>query len=736
MEQVLRRELKTWQKAFKAQHGRDPTKRDILADPSIAGTYDTWQAVGGNAKAKPRQKDGSSSTRTATASSSKHRLDEGRKREQGFKTPSKKNSYRLADRAVPTSSPGLNPFHTPTKGSLLNQRTTATPGSGNSKIPFATPSKRTTASAASVEVSPARSIVEVDMTPSKRSPLLDTLARRNKFTASKSPTFQRYVTASPSKLRSTLIAGLLRTPTKNRAEDDAALNQALVAYTPRTKARKRLRGEDVPPTPDRRRVLGRMVRTDPKPVQKRLGAFGFASNRKPVENRCVSASMPASVFSRTRSIGGAHSRTTRGAEQGEDEEMLGESPIKAVAKLRLATSAKPCFRPLFASPSGNHASRDLLGTKTTKSNSSVKKDDEQEEDADAVKDDGTSLPVGGLFAVQVQQRRLRRARETSTEIGMKKHKSRPALNLPCSSDDEGAMRSEAACNSSSPAYRRGMASSPNTEMTIPSSTNRPNTNSKAVHLQNQCEASSPTRKADTGNESAEPKVFNADTVGWRKVHQVELSDEDEPRSRFGTSKALSAIDGVKNGEGRKKIFSISPYQLYGTVRTPSTAFALPSSEFEDEEGDFSPYTILNSNSTQPKSRVYAVDPTSLPHSDGESDDETHASLARLKLSPVRHAPSTKTSKQQRVRLLNNIFDPTACKKSNKIFNPEARFGPLQPSSSKAVNDDDYEEDEYEVHTTSKASAGADGSDDDDDWQQEVDEDFTFLDSEIELQDVA
>ncbi len=27
-------------------------------------------------------------------------------------------------------------------------------------------------------------------------------------------------------------------------------------------------------------------------------------------------------------------------------------------------------------------------------------------------------------------------------------------------------------------------------------------------------------------------------------------------------------------------------------------------------------------------------------------------------------------------------------------------------------------------------------DDDDDWQQEVEEDFTFLDSEIELQDVA
>ena len=130
MEQILRRELKTWQKAFKAQHGRDPTKRDILADDAIAGTYDTWMAVGGDAKAKPKKVE--ESRRSTTASSSKQMLGEAADRTKGdvFRTPSKRKAQGTAE----TGTPSRNPFRTPSKRSSPSQLpagSAATPGRTN-----------------------------------------------------------------------------------------------------------------------------------------------------------------------------------------------------------------------------------------------------------------------------------------------------------------------------------------------------------------------------------------------------------------------------------------------------------------------------------------------------------------------------------------------------------------------------------------------------------------------------
>ncbi len=104
------------------------------------------------------------------------------------------------------------------------------------------------------------------------------------------------------------------------------------------------------------------------------------------------------------------------------------------------------------------------------------------DDADAVMEDETSSPVGGLFGAEVQQRRLRRAREgESSAEGVegkeglgKKHKVRAALQLPSSSDTDEEIHDVGTASSSPAPYRRGGAtSSPNTELTVPSSTVRP-----------------------------------------------------------------------------------------------------------------------------------------------------------------------------------------------------------------------------------------------------------------------
>ncbi|SAM60938.1 uncharacterized protein UBRO_00905 [Ustilago bromivora] len=715
MEATLRRELRTWRRAFKAQHGRDPTKRDILADPEIAGIYDTWQAVGGDlkaAKAKPhpRVERGDS-----IASSSKQRLDEG------LNTPSKK---KPSHKEVETEVGRGNPFKTPTK----------TPS--RKKNPWVTPSKSLAIGGAGEkegEASPACSMIEVEMTPTKRSPLLDILSKRN--TASRPPQGQEYVTASPSKLRTTLTAASRLTPTikrlsPTRVKSDAALSAALVAYTPRTRARKRLRGEDVPPTPNRRRVSdsnalvrggvveGEGNRTAPRAVQKGLGAFGFGSQRKSlggVVGRSVTA--PASVFSRARSI--PHPPMA----QGEEDAMV-ESPIKSISKLRRAASAKPGFRPLFASPSGNHAPQNVLGISDTTAlprSSPTGAVGGEEEDADAVMADDTSAPIGGLFAAEVQKRRLRRARETGEEEALegKKHKSRTELVLPSSSDGEeetGGYNDV----SSSPAYRSGAGatsvSSPFTELTVPSSA------AKIGGTKERSDASSPLRPS-IGAIAINSEKSNASVEGWRKVQTLELSDEDEPRKSHQTLKPSAA---------GKKIISITPYQRYGTLRqNPS----LPRIGFNsDPEEEFGSYSLLLSTQ-RPTAGKDAV--ASASDSEEDQHEASSSLLARLKLSPVRHAPTT--NKQQRDRLLNSIFDPaSARKKAGKVLNPEARFGDLQPSSSFGPIDELDDEAQGEGRKASKGltcCTGA-GSDHDDDWQNEVDEDFTFFDSEIELCDIA
>lgn len=723
MEQLLRRELKTWQKAFKAQHGRDPTKRDILADAAIAGTYDTWQAVGGDAKAKCKPV---SSGRSSTASSSKQRLTEG-DRQDVFKTPSKRRSSVRADAVNGTSS--RTPLRTPTKSSAIAAATTP----GKSRNPFASPFKGTPPDT----VSPARSLIEVEITPTRRSPLLDTLSRRSQFTPTKSPCHrQQFIASSPSKLRTTLEASVVlrRTPTKTartRADnDDAALNAALVAYTPRTKARKRLRGEDVPPTPvaARRVVSGSSVgaaRTDPRRIQRRLGVFGFGSNRKVQENRSVTMPSSASVFSRARSI-------VPGNDQ--DVDLRNESPSRVVRSLGRASSSAKGFRPLFASPSGNHAPQNVLDIAPRAAAAVGKRnvDQQLEDDADAIMNDDSASPVGGLFAAQVAQRR--RARDSASPCKpmmgaalIKKHKVRAAIQLPSSSDmddDEEDLPPNATYASSSPTpYHRGVdaSSSPHTEVTVPSSTIRASTDRSYLSKQKAVETpiSDPSRMLIAA--SATPPT---DVVGeaeqWRKVQQVELSDEDEPASQNGIKSAV------------KKVISITPYQRYGTLRTASSRFTADA-EFDQDE---SIYTLPTSTT---KGEMYAVDQI---HDSSDSDStDAHTSLAGLKLSPVRHAPSTRANRAQRHHLLNSIFDPTAKRKLKTTFNPEARFGPLEPSASTPAFDSDDDLDhqhDHHSHTNPNPPIAStlDDDNDDDDWQQEVDQDFTFLDLEIELQDVA
>ena len=329
----------------------------------------------------------------------------------------------------------------------------------------------------------------------------------------------------------------------------------------------------------------------------------------------------------------------------------GESPVKAVARVRRAGGEAKGFRPLFGSPVAHRVQNVPPSTGER----------EMEDDEDALMDDPTS-PIGGLFAAQVEQRRLRRARESQSPMAIddkgavKKHKVR-TVHLPSGDSDDELINnpsSSSLCHSSSPP----------TDLTVPSSALRPSKNLAPRS------ASSPLRKPIR-------------SLAHRTIQTLQLSDD----------------------EAEPKTISITPYQRYGTLHSATTAA-------DEDEEDLS-YAIPS---------TLSITNTSTDNASDSDDESNQPSLAGLKLSPVRHARSDRL---QRNRLLTSIFEPQ--RKSATIFNPEPRCGPLQPQQSQDTDD--------ESSTPNTGRAQLD-SDDDDDWQQEVDQDFTFWDSEIELNDVA
>lgn len=238
MDGILRKQLKTWQNDFRSKHGREPRRKDIAQVPEIAAIYDTWTAMakaGANAGetstsgSRSRHKEGS----TGVASSSKHSRPaapgKDRRNVQGSpkrsrpsmpppETPTKSlrnGQMRNAGPSTPTHSAHRNPFRTPTK-TPTSERIPSTP---SSEVKLRTPVKAQLETQSTNET-----------------------ASDSRFHYNASPSSYRALLGSYSK---TLSPNHSRTSMSSKEQDASLLKQ----FTPRTKARKRLRGEDVPPTP-------------------------------------------------------------------------------------------------------------------------------------------------------------------------------------------------------------------------------------------------------------------------------------------------------------------------------------------------------------------------------------------------------------------------------------------------------------------------------------------------------
>ncbi|KAK0525945.1 hypothetical protein OC842_005344 [Tilletia horrida] len=239
MESILRKQLKDFQRTFTAQHGRAPSKSDVAKEPGIKAAYDAWHAIR-KASGQPASSSSSSSVqkamtdggasstlKRANASSATMVATQERDHAQGGSSSSSTTVL-----ATPRRKPGGSsaaPFATPTS---TRKKTN----------PFATPSAAAaTADAATPQRSkPARpptpsTIVKIYVTPPHLAASAHAgLEDDSQFDYANSPTRLKALIAARSSPRTAAAKGT---------------GGALPAFTPRTKARKRLRGEFVPPTP-------------------------------------------------------------------------------------------------------------------------------------------------------------------------------------------------------------------------------------------------------------------------------------------------------------------------------------------------------------------------------------------------------------------------------------------------------------------------------------------------------
>lgn len=61
----LQRELAGWKKRWRTEHGREPTKRELLADPTHGPIFREWAQLGGRAKGKEHKGDEAAAAKPA-----------------------------------------------------------------------------------------------------------------------------------------------------------------------------------------------------------------------------------------------------------------------------------------------------------------------------------------------------------------------------------------------------------------------------------------------------------------------------------------------------------------------------------------------------------------------------------------------------------------------------------------------------------------------------------------------
>lgn len=543
--------------------------------PDIASTYDTWHAIksaaGNEASTSDNRKSKQSSS---TSSSSKQRSDK-----------SKSNSTSSKSKN-PSSSSSSNPFKTPTKpkaSSIFKTPTSNHRSTSESapQDPFKTPSKSTP----NHSFTTPKSIVKAKMP----SPSPTTNSNASRF-------YSKTTINSPARLKAAIASHSTTSP-----------NRLGSVYTPRTKARKRLRGEEVPPTPDG---------LSNRPTKKRFGSGSLNANLNSIGEDEPDTGGSLKVDGHGNGSGAfrnglAERKISNGKnginallankgkgkekelpmssknmksldndemEDDEDEDVIGASPIRPA----IGKEAEKKFKPLFG---GQGLFGSQLAESSSKSNSNKSRNLQQEDSMDIDMD-----------------------LEEGDEIGEK---------LPSSSTESSISNSDS--NPSSPTHSTDNTT-PMDETMASNEVIEPEKKSKKVtklipqvYTTEISDDEGAEVEAKKAWEAVRSKKKDSKSNGKGKGKSVEFKDQDEEMKGISPSKKTTIV--------------IRPYQRNGTLdhRTLSNSSnnsrnsSTPTLEAEQEdEDDDEHYGILDYSSNrrfgsqQPQSQSPQKPTSSLP----------------------------------------------------------------------------------------------------------------------------
>ena len=619
MESILRKDLKQWQRAFRATHGRDPTKRDILKDPAIASTYEAWAAV-------------SAETRTASSSSTSSKRD--KQRHVAPVQVQEQEQEQEQAQARPSDV-----FRTPTKPRPRENMGTRTPSSQTR-----TPVKPTPGPGPS----PTGSVVDVQMTPTRQEETYEDVS-------------------SPSRLRTLVAMHAKRSPNLRKP---SSLTQT---YTPRTKARKRLRGEDVPPTPKPKSDAARRgsgaafdayLCGGERPGKKRatLSAYGFGPKRK----------APPS--------------------DDEEEEEQGGSPSKS-ARAR-------AFQPLFVSPS---AKRMALAPPSQRRTSGG----------------------GGLFAAELEARRRqsmegkkKEGRESDSDADSDRPTSRAMQKSsvpPTSSPVTGI---------TTPSRERG------TETTVPAVDGQPQ--QQQGQRRPSWKISTIVVSDNEGDESSADTVKTITVLPYQRYGSLrnkadrerEEQDADDEEDLFGyalsrSPRKVEEEAGAGDGAGADSDSSMSDGEglLLSNLSLHSPSRRLPAQGRQ----------AIRAQRAHDATRLEALlgagrDELEVLELEEETDGQKPAPAKNWGEAKARDKPSTKRRQPAPASALAPALAPRVKQREPQPVAARACARPLQRAGRSGMGDDEVcEDDEEQV---------------DDDWASEVDSDeYGLGDGEMDRVDV-
>ncbi|GAB1524534.1 hypothetical protein RhiTH_007688 [Rhizoctonia solani] len=236
----IKAEIKEWQRAYRRAHGRDPGKDELRKNPEMQAKYKIWQdslKVPKTSKDIPHKQDDDGSTPPRP---SRSLIPKTLPVPSVSKAPSTPFSARKKQPTRKASSSSDDRIPAPNL-STAKQDTSA---QSSRVIPFNSSAKSQTRVFPSMLASDS----DDDNPFAAPDPVSPTRSRRTSPTKSVGGVSPTKPFESPSKAN-------LRTPSKPKPRSSSPSIQPFL--TPRTKARKRMRGEEVPATPgDKRRKLG------------------------------------------------------------------------------------------------------------------------------------------------------------------------------------------------------------------------------------------------------------------------------------------------------------------------------------------------------------------------------------------------------------------------------------------------------------------------------------------------